>query len=186
MKKIYLGRLHVPCQEQCTKILVCGHKCESKCYQICPPCKKNCDPPVCEHQLLKDDTKNESLVDKVLCSDPCSPCTKSCQNSCEHQKCEKSCWEECDVKPCLEFCKKELKCSPKKKKNKRKERHSCMGVCGEICLENLCKHCNSQKYREVKEMNDVNDDKNARFVHLNECGHYIEVKVISFTLPYFL
>uniref|UniRef100_A0A914PM37 NFX1-type zinc finger-containing protein 1 n=1 Tax=Panagrolaimus davidi TaxID=227884 RepID=A0A914PM37_9BILA len=42
------GLLHEPCEEKCGKQLFCGHICEAKCFEACPPCEQNCQT-ACDH-----------------------------------------------------------------------------------------------------------------------------------------
>jgi len=58
----FQGRLHVKCQEKCTRVLVCGHKCKEPCAVNCPPCTQQCNV-LCEHSKCKE-----------KCSKPCVPC----------------------------------------------------------------------------------------------------------------
>lgn len=62
------GRLHVKCQEQCGKTLICGHRCNFPCSQSCPPCQQQCIFS-CEHSKCK-----------ANCGEPCVQCTVSSDN----------------------------------------------------------------------------------------------------------
>lgn len=59
------GRLHVKCQEECGKTLICGHRCNFPCSRSCPPCQQQCIFS-CEHSNC---TAN--------CGEPCVQCTVS-------------------------------------------------------------------------------------------------------------
>lgn len=59
------GRLHVKCQEECGKTLICGHRCNFPCSSNCPPCQKQCIFS-CEHSKCK-----------ANCGEPCVQCTVS-------------------------------------------------------------------------------------------------------------
>ncbi|XP_046589526.1 NFX1-type zinc finger-containing protein 1 isoform X1 [Neodiprion lecontei] len=143
------GRIHTPCGEICGNILVCGHKCEVPCRQECPPCKKVCEVK-CRHNRCNK-----------KCGEPCTPCKEKCGWGCSHSKCTKSCSELCDREPCNEECPKLLKCG-----------HPCVGFCGEPCPP-LCRICNKEEL--IDEFFFGNEDEpNARFILLEDCGHCIE------------
>ncbi|XP_071440457.1 NFX1-type zinc finger-containing protein 1 isoform X2 [Hetaerina americana] len=144
------GRIHIPCQEKCGRNLICGHECTVSCSQTCPPCKKKCFV-ICEHSKCKN-----------MCGKPCAPCREQCGWQCEHKKCKKKCSELCDRLPCNEPCKKKLKCG-----------HDCIGFCGEKCPE-LCRVCNPEEVDEILTFLGTDDDENARFVILPDCGHTFE------------
>ncbi len=38
----YQGRLHMQCNSDCKRVLVCGHKCNFPCSSNCPPCIEKC------------------------------------------------------------------------------------------------------------------------------------------------
>lgn len=59
------GRLHVKCQEECGKTLICGHRCNFPCSLSCPPCQQQCIFS-CEHSKCK-----------ANCGEPCVQCTVS-------------------------------------------------------------------------------------------------------------
>ncbi|XP_046738003.1 NFX1-type zinc finger-containing protein 1-like [Diprion similis] len=143
------GRIHTPCGEICGNILVCGHKCEVPCRQECPPCKKVCEVK-CRHNRCNK-----------KCGEPCTPCKEKCGWGCPHSKCTKRCFEFCDREPCNEECPKLLKCG-----------HSCVGFCGEPCPP-LCRICNKEELMEEFFLGNE-DEPNARFILLEDCGHCIE------------
>lgn len=64
------GRLHVKCQEECGKTLICGHRCNFPCSQSCPPCQQQCIFS-CEHSKCK-----------ANCGEPCVQCTVSFDKDC--------------------------------------------------------------------------------------------------------
>ncbi|ODM99679.1 NFX1-type zinc finger-containing protein 1, partial [Orchesella cincta] len=123
-------------------------KCDVPCSTVCPPCKKPCFMK-CEHSACKE-----------KCGDPCSECKEKCTWSCPHARCTKLCGELCDREPCDEPCPKKLKCG-----------HSCVGYCGEPCPP-LCRECDKEELTEVFLGNE--EDENARFIYLEDCGHSIE------------
>ena len=74
----------------------------------------------------------------------------------------------CDRDPCDEPCPKKLKCG-----------HECVGFCGEPCPP-LCRHCDKEELTEIFFGNE--DDEDARFVFLPECGHTIENQGLGYWL----
>ncbi|XP_046388077.1 NFX1-type zinc finger-containing protein 1-like isoform X2 [Ischnura elegans] len=145
------GRIHLPCQEKCGRNLICGHECRVSCSQSCPPCKEKCFV-LCEHSKCKNQ-----------CGRPCVPCQERCGWQCEHFRCNKKCSEMCDRPPCNEPCKEKLKCG-----------HDCIGFCGERCPD-LCRECNKEEVEEIMIFLATEDEENARFVVLPDCGHVFEV-----------
>uniref|UniRef100_A0A914PHN3 Uncharacterized protein n=1 Tax=Panagrolaimus davidi TaxID=227884 RepID=A0A914PHN3_9BILA len=113
------------------------------------------------------------------CGEPCPPCKEPCLNQCEHRKCTKKCGDPCNVKPCSEPCMKLLPCNPKLNENNVDDlslvEHRCIGICGEECLK-ICKICNPEKFSEIQQIFfGTEDNENARFVQLKDCGHIFEV-----------
>nr|XP_054769133.1 NFX1-type zinc finger-containing protein 1-like [Lytechinus pictus] len=150
------GLYHLPCNETCKKKLVCGHQCNLKCGAPCLSCKKKCSRR-CRH-----------LQCNLLCSDPCEgidECMKRCKWRCDHYECKKLCFELCDRPPCDEPCPKPKKCG-----------HPCIGLCGEIC-PNKCRICD--KGDEQLRFFGTEDIKTARYIQLEDCGHYFEVKALD-------
>uniref|UniRef100_H2YBP2 RZ-type domain-containing protein n=1 Tax=Ciona savignyi TaxID=51511 RepID=H2YBP2_CIOSA len=143
--KCMQGRLHEKCGKKCTRTLFCGHPCRESCSVNCPPCTRPCETR-CEHSKCK---KN--------CLEPCTLCTEKCEWRCAHFKCGKLCSEPCDRPPCNEPCDKVLKCT-----------HVCIGLCGEPCPK-LCRDCDKEKVTEIFFGDE--DETDARFVELPECGH---------------
>ena len=144
------GRLHMRCQSRCGRTLVCNHICNFPCSFSCPPCMENCNN-YCVHSRCQR-----------RCYELCVPCAEPCKWKCEHFKCTRLCSELCDRPPCNEPCKKKLK----------KCGHHCIGLCGEKC-PNKCRICDREEVCEIFFGNE--EDKNARFIQLEECGHVIEV-----------
>ena len=145
----YSGRIHKECQEQCERVLICGHKCDYPCSKECPPCMSKCEN-CCIHSSCQ-----------YACSLPCKRCTEKCAWNCEHEKCSKLCFEFCDRKPCYHPCVKKLKCN-----------HACSGFCGETCPP-ICRVCEKGIIKQVvfgfKENEEI-----QRFIYLEDCGHIIE------------
>uniref|UniRef100_A0AC35GUL3 RZ-type domain-containing protein n=1 Tax=Panagrolaimus sp. PS1159 TaxID=55785 RepID=A0AC35GUL3_9BILA len=190
------GRLHIPCSENCNKIFLCEHKCETKCSKVCPPCSKPCETECghsqCGNQSIKGEQKKKTrkLFYKKkgqqngrLCGEPCPPCMEECLNQCEHRQCSKKCGDPCDVEPCFEPCMKLLPCNPKSKMKDDKNNgddlplieHRCIGICGEECLK-ICKICDPEKFNEIQQIFfGTEDNENARFLQLKDCGHIFEV-----------
>ncbi|XP_046620436.1 NFX1-type zinc finger-containing protein 1-like isoform X3 [Neodiprion virginianus] len=145
------GRIHKPCQEKCGKTLICGHRCDVPCSLECPPCQKPCEMK-CKH----------SRCDRK-CGETCIPCRETCAARCKHTICLKRCFELCNRRPCEKQCSKRLKC-----------KHRCIGFCGEPCPP-LCKICNKKELIDEFFLG-YEDEPNARFVFLEDCGHCIENK----------
>jgi hypothetical protein len=97
---------------------------------------------------------------KLKCSDPCIQCRERCEYACEHLKCTNLCFEECNRGPCNQSCKKRLPCG-----------HDCIGYCGEPCPR-ACRICNKDYVCEI--FFGSEDEENARFVLLEDCGHVVE------------
>ena len=144
------GRLHKRCQSQCGRTLVCDHVCNFPCTPNCPPCTEKCNN-YCVHSRCQR-----------RCYEACVPCAEPCRWKCRHFKCTRLCSEMCDRPPCNEPCKKKL----------RKCGHRCIGLCGEKC-PTKCRICDREEVCEIFFGNE--EDKNARFIQLEECGHVIEV-----------
>uniref|UniRef100_A0A914XBR8 NFX1-type zinc finger-containing protein 1 n=1 Tax=Plectus sambesii TaxID=2011161 RepID=A0A914XBR8_9BILA len=181
------GRLHIRCEERCSRILVCGHECGSDCSKSCPPCKQPCET-ACTHSRCgriagekgiklrgskmtenSDNKKNQGRREKGrLCGDSCPPCAEKCPNSCDHRKCDLLCFQPCAVPPCSQPCNKPLQCGTKE------EPHLCIGVCGEPCPA-VCRICTPEEYAQAREIFfGTEDDDDARFVRLADCGHLLE------------
>ncbi|KAK9882468.1 hypothetical protein WA026_021501 [Henosepilachna vigintioctopunctata] len=144
----FQGRIHMRCSEKCGQILICNHECEIPCRETCKPCKKPC-PFKCKHSVCKK-----------KCGEPCSICTEACSRKCKHQKCDKRCGDICNIRPCEVPCEKKLKCG-----------HLCVGFCGDPCPP-LCRTCNKDVLEEI--FFGTEDDEDARFVLLVDCGHVVE------------
>ncbi|XP_068745966.1 NFX1-type zinc finger-containing protein 1-like isoform X2 [Montipora capricornis] len=147
------GRVHQPCRSICTRILFCGHSCSEPCTKNCPPCKKPCGNS-CKHSKCKQ-----------KCGEPCKPCNEPCIWKCQHHKCTKLCSEPCNRKRCDQPCKKRLPC-----------KHLCIGLCGENCPKK-CRVCHKDEVTEI--FFGTEDDPNARFVELADCGHFFEVEMMD-------
>ncbi|KAI1714324.1 AAA domain-containing protein [Ditylenchus destructor] len=181
------GRIHVACKEDCKRILICGHECKSKCSKICPPCDLPCET-ACGHsqcgQVAVCGEKGKKIRKSALsksrknkgrtCGELCPKCVEKCHNQCEHRQCDLPCWMPCKVPPCQEPCNKILPCSPEVDEE-NVNLHKCIGVCGEECLS-ICKICHPKEFEEIKTLLfGTEDDDDARFVRLKDCGHIFEV-----------
>ena len=142
------GRLHVRCRSKCGRTLVCSHVCNFPCT-TCPPCMEECNN-YCVHSKCQR-----------KCYEPCVPCREKCKWKCKHYQCSRLCSEMCDRPPCDEPCKKHLECG-----------HPCIGLCGEKC-PTKCRVCDRDEVCEIFCGNE--EDEDARFIQLEECGHVIEV-----------
>ncbi len=85
---------------------------------------------------------------------------EECSWHCKHKKCNKLCHEICDREPCDKACKQKLKCG-----------HQCIGLCGEPCPK-LCRVCDKEQVEEIFFGDE--DQPDAKFVYLFECGHIVE------------
>uniref|UniRef100_A0A1I8A7A0 RZ-type domain-containing protein n=1 Tax=Steinernema glaseri TaxID=37863 RepID=A0A1I8A7A0_9BILA len=191
------GRLHVRCDEKCSRVLICGHVCGSKCSSTCPPCEQPCET-ACFHSRCSSVLKSayekqkcrKDLHGKTAgrkCGELCPPCLEKCSNQCVHlckhvdedhdqykcsdtkrRICNKLCMEPCAIEPCDERCSKQLKCG-----------HRCLGLCGEDCPP-ICKECPLESaprvaYEEATSivLSGLEDSLDAMFIMLT-CGHCIE------------
>ncbi|KAK2561506.1 NFX1-type zinc finger-containing protein 1 [Acropora cervicornis] len=229
---------NVPCQERCSKVLKCGHKCQNHCKK---PCTTKCQELVkktdwpCGHQVTiachatQDDcpvpcdvalecghkcsgTCGEcrmgriqkrcklrcgrvlvcSHVCKEACGETCPPCTRKCENCCEHSKCDKMCSEPCVS--CKEKCSwkcQHHECSkrchevcdrPRCNEPCQKTTPCCPGVVcqGLMCEENhecICVFCtkNDGKDPITEIFLGGEGEEDARFIRLPDCGHIFAV-----------
>lgn len=86
-----------------------------------------------------------------------------CSWQCEHLKCSQLCSEPCNREICEHPSTKLLK----------KCEHLSIGVCGEK-IPKLCRVCNKDEVEEIFFGDE--DEKDARFIELEDCKHVIEVK----------
>ena len=152
-RKCRRGRLHIKCLEKCGRDLVCGHPCKYPCASICPPCEDKCGN-YCYHSKCQK-----------KCYEPCVPCMEPCQWRCPHFQCTKPCGQLCNRPPCNLPCTKTLKCG-----------HKCIGLCGERCPKK-CRICNKEEVCEIFFGDE--DEEDALFIELQDCGHIIEVKALD-------
>ncbi|XP_069608345.1 NFX1-type zinc finger-containing protein 1 [Ranitomeya imitator] len=146
----FQGRFHDSCRHPCKAILICSHECKEPCTNECPPCKMTCQNRCIHSQCKKK------------CGEPCAPCMEPCYWRCEHYTCSKLCSEPCDRPPCNVPCPKQLKCG-----------HPCIGLCGEPCPKK-CRECHKDEVNEI--FFGFEDDDDARFVQLEDCGHIFETE----------
>ncbi|XP_046560628.1 LOW QUALITY PROTEIN: NFX1-type zinc finger-containing protein 1-like [Haliotis rubra] len=146
------GRLHVSCRKNCKRILVCGHECKDMCSN-CPPCRNVCENR-CPHSKCYK-----------ICGEICVPCNEPCEWKCLHHACTKKCREPCNRPPCDEPCLNVLRCG-----------HQCIGLCGEPCPR-LCRVCNHDEVTSI--LFGTEDEPDARFVELEDCGHIVEVSAMD-------
>ena len=105
------------------------------------------------------------------CFVPCDLCQESCKTACEHTKCSKKCHELCNVlqydqNPCNEPCAKKIK----------KCGHPCIGICGERCPLK-CRICDKDEVTEI--IFGAEDEPTAKFVHLTDCNHIVELNAMD-------
>ncbi|XP_019734924.1 NFX1-type zinc finger-containing protein 1 isoform X2 [Hippocampus comes] len=143
------GRFHAPCFHQCDRLLICSHKCAVPCTRDCPPCQKPCENRCVHSKCMK------------TCGEPCVPCREPCASECPHQSCSKLCHEPCDRPPCTQPCARTLTCG-----------HPCIGLCGDTC-PSKCRVCHEDEVTEI--FFGMEDDPDARFIQLEDCGHLIEL-----------
>uniref|UniRef100_A0A8W8IV13 RZ-type domain-containing protein n=1 Tax=Magallana gigas TaxID=29159 RepID=A0A8W8IV13_MAGGI len=142
------GKLHVGCKERCNRTLVCGHICPDNCSK-CPSCKRPCENRCVHSRCMQS------------CGELCVRCVEKCNWTCRHYKCTKRCFEPCNRPRCNKPCLKLLKCN-----------HKCIGLCGEPCPKK-CRICNRGEVTEI--FFGTEDEDDARFVELEDCGHVFEV-----------
>ena len=142
------GRLHIHCQSECGRTVVCGHICNSPCAAECPPCTQQCSN-YCPHSKCPK-----------RCYEPCDPCAEPCNWNCPHLQCTKKCGELCNRPRCNQPCQKRLKCG-----------HPCIGLCGDNC-PSLCRECDKDEVTEI--FFGTEDEPDARFVQLQDCKHIFE------------
>ncbi|XP_021348896.1 NFX1-type zinc finger-containing protein 1-like [Mizuhopecten yessoensis] len=147
-----MGRLHKACTMVCGRTLICGHECADRCSR-CPPCKR-----VCENRCIHSKCQNP-------CGEPCAACNERCEWTCQHYTCTNLCNEPCERPRCNNPCKKRLKCN-----------HQCIGMCGEKC-PSLCRVCHRDVVTEIFFGDE--DEPDARFIQLEDCGHIIEVSAMD-------
>ena len=164
---------------QCEKIVKkrfeCGHEIEKSCWEVSEyvqceepcratldcghPCVGNCRK--CKqgriHVPCKADCERRRVClhpCKEPCTTNCPPCPEKCENRCYHSRCPRQCMEACA--PC---------------------RVSTIGICGEPCPR-LCRICHKDEVTRLRFGNE--QDKNARFIELSDCGHVVEVIAINY------
>ncbi|NWR35552.1 ZNFX1 protein, partial [Tachuris rubrigastra] len=142
------GRFHKACNKPCKRFLICSHKCQEPCTTECPPCQMKCEN-YCVHSKCNK-----------KCGESCVPCAEPCEWQCQHYQCTNLCSEPCNRPRCNVPCSKLLRCG-----------HPCAGFCGEPC-PNKCLVCNHEELTEI--FFGFEDDPDARFVQLEDCGHIFE------------
>ncbi|NWV46672.1 ZNFX1 protein, partial [Daphoenositta chrysoptera] len=142
------GRFHKACNRPCTRVLICSHKCQEPCTTDCPPCQKACQN-YCIHSKCKK-----------KCWERCVPCAEPCEWQCQHYQCTKLCSEPCNRPRCNVPCAETLRCG-----------HPCVGLCGEPCPKK-CLVCDHEELTQI--FFGFEDDPDARFVQLEDCGHVFE------------
>ncbi|CAF4986027.1 unnamed protein product, partial [Rotaria sp. Silwood1] len=143
------GKLHIPCGEKCERELICSHICKATCAANCPPCSRTCETR-CVHSRCNE-----------YCGEICTPCKEPCAYKCKHLRCTRLCSEPCDRGPCNEPCHWKIRCG-----------HTCIGICGEPCPPQ-CRQCDKSRVQDI--FFGTEDEPNARFIFLPDCGHIIEV-----------
>ncbi|NWY45192.1 ZNFX1 protein, partial [Sylvia atricapilla] len=142
------GRFHKACDRPCKRVLICSHKCQEPCTTECPPCQRECQN-YCIHSKCKK-----------KCWESCVPCAEPCEWQCQHYQCTNLCSEPCNRPRCNVPCAKMLPCG-----------HPCVGLCGEPCPKK-CLVCDHKELTQI--FFGFEDDPDARFVQLEDCGHVFE------------
>uniref|UniRef100_A0A8C3MVS2 Zinc finger NFX1-type containing 1 n=1 Tax=Geospiza parvula TaxID=87175 RepID=A0A8C3MVS2_GEOPR len=142
------GRFHKACDSPCKRVLICSHECQEPCTTECPPCQKECQN-YCIHSKCKK-----------KCWESCVPCAEPCEWQCQHYQCTRLCSEPCNRPRCNVPCAKMLPCG-----------HPCVGLCGEPCPKK-CLVCDHEELTQI--FFGFEDDPDARFVQLEDCGHVFE------------
>ncbi|XP_010177906.1 PREDICTED: NFX1-type zinc finger-containing protein 1, partial [Mesitornis unicolor] len=142
------GRFHEPCKSPCKRFLICSHECQQPCTTECPPCQLECQNR-CIHSRCKK-----------KCGERCFPCAEPCEWQCQHYQCTNLCSEPCNRPRCDVPCAKLLCCG-----------HPCIGLCGEPCPKK-CLVCDREELTQI--FFGFEDDPDARFVQLEDCGHVFE------------
>ncbi|XP_019640136.1 PREDICTED: NFX1-type zinc finger-containing protein 1-like [Branchiostoma belcheri] len=149
------------CNAPCTRLFKCGHRCAGTCdscrqRRMHEPCREPCNRVlVCSHQC------------SAPCGEPCAPCQMPCEWRCRHYQCEMPCGEPCDRPRCNRPCRKTRRCG------KCKKARPCIGMCGEPCPDK-CRICDREELTEI--IFGIEDEPDARFLQLQDCGHVIEVR----------
>ncbi|XP_067659756.1 NFX1-type zinc finger-containing protein 1-like [Haliotis asinina] len=167
------------CNHECGETLSCGDPCMGTCgtchqgrlHQPCPSeckrilicgheCQSSCSNcPPCTRRC--ENRCNHSKCPRK-CGDPCASCKEPCQWKCRHFKCNMPCGDECDRPRCNDWCRNKLPCG-----------HYCIGICGEPCPK-LCRDCDKEKMPDV--FLGREDEPKARFIELEDCKHIFEVR----------
>ncbi|KAJ7413081.1 NFX1-type zinc finger-containing protein 1 [Willisornis vidua] len=142
------GRFHKTCNMPCKRILICSHNCQEPCTTECPPCQLKCEN-YCIHSKCNK-----------KCGESCVPCAEPCEWQCQHYQCTNLCSEPCNRPRCNVPCAKPLRCG-----------HPCVGLCGEPCPKK-CLVCDREELTQI--FFGFEDDPDARFVQLEDCGHIFE------------
>ncbi|NXU02820.1 ZNFX1 protein, partial [Buphagus erythrorhynchus] len=148
------GRFHKACNRPCNSVLICSHKCQEPCTTECPPCQKECQN-YCIHSKCKK-----------KCWESCAPCAEPCEWQCQHYQCTNLCSEPCNRPLCNVPCDKMLPCG-----------HPCVGLCGEPCPKK-CLVCDHEELTQI--FFGFEDDPDARFVQLEDCGHVFESQGLDY------
>ncbi|KAI5741810.1 hypothetical protein M8J76_017257 [Diaphorina citri] len=142
------GRLHEMCKQKCGRVKICGHSCTVDCSALCPPCKLPCMTR-CQHSKCNNP-----------CGERCPPCQERCTWHCQHKQCRRKCSDMCGRSRCYKDCKKKLQCG-----------HDCIGFCGEPCPPK-CRICHEEEVTDI--FFGTEDEEGAKFVVLQDCGHFFE------------
>ncbi|CAF1167216.1 unnamed protein product [Rotaria sordida] len=169
------------------KIPECGHKIRIECYRTptTSDCKKS---PLrrldCGHdaEVPCRIISSPSQLKRFFCPELCGKmlacehkCIGKCGN-CRAGKLHMACGEKCERQLiCSHACKAPcaMNCPPCSRLCETRCAHSrCIGICGELCPPQ-CRCCDKSRVQEI--LFGTEEEPDARFVFLPDCGHIIEV-----------
>ena len=171
------------CPVRCSADLDCGHQCSGTCGEcrmgrIHKRCRSKCGRLlVCSHECTdscitacspcsrKCENRCQHSDCKKTCGEPCVPCYERCTWECRHYKCTRLCGELCDRPRCNEPCNRIMVCG--------KRRHICRGLCGELCI---CAFCDKNGGCPITEIFfGEEDEDDTLFLQLADCKHIFAV-----------
>ena len=143
------------CPAPCSVQLACSHPCSGTCGKcrrgrLHVPCEQPCGRTlVCGHPCESScsaqcppctrrcENKCQHSDCRKICGEACTPCREQCLWQCSHSSCPKLCGEPCERKPCDKPCEKIIQCG-----------HPCIGICGEKC-PSKCRICHKEEVTEI-------------------------------------
>ena len=171
------------CPVRCSADLDCGHQCSGTCGEcrmgrIHKRCRSKCGRllvfshectdsciAACSPCSRKCENRCQHSDCKKTCGEPCVPCYERCTWECRHYKCTRLCGELCDRPRCNEPCNRIMVCG--------KRRHICRGLCGELCI---CAFCDKNDGCPITEIFfGEEDEDDTLFLQLADCKHIFAV-----------